>query len=370
VLVLFDDAVRPASGIAAISNRTRESVLAGKPRVESAGRRLVIGLKKPLPRGDYTVRWRVRSDDGHTLAGVLAFRVGTGTGRPAAALSADSGPSGTDVLRRWLLLLGIALASGGLAFDYLVRLPALRDSGEPRAEPPEDEPGLATTLVVSGFLLALLGLGGNLHGALDTRYDRVNAVGAIAALVGAVLLAVAWVDRRARPLALVPALVLLFVPALRGHALDPGHSRPLSVGADLVHLAAASVWIGGLVQLLVSSPAAVRPRFELLARRFSAVAGAAVAAVALSGLIRALTELTAVDQLWSTGYGRAILVKTAIFAPLVGLGWVNRSRLLPVLERSAAAITRLRVNVAVEVVLLVGLLVAVAVLTALQPGRL
>lgn len=367
VRLLFDDAVRPASGIAAIANRTRASIVRGEPRVEG-GRRLVVALRPRLPRGDYTVRWRVRSDDGHTLAGVVAFRVGSGGNRPVAALSADSGPSGRDVLQRWLLVLGIALAAGGLAFHYLVWRPAIEEpeeDGRPRAG---DDSGLAGTIVVSGFLLALVGLG-LLQGGVETRFDRANALGAVAALVGAVLVAISAFDQRARPFALVPALVLLAVPALRGHALDPGHSRVLAATVDVVHLAAASVWIGGLVQLL-ATPMAGGAHRERVARRFSAVALIAVAVVGVTGVLRALSELSAVDELWDTGYGRALVAKTAIFAPLVGLGWLNRARLVPALARSSGALARFRLNLGAEAALLLGLLAVVGVLTALRPGRL
>jgi copper resistance protein D len=83
--------------------------------------------------------------------------------------------------------------------------------------------------------------------------------------------------------------------------------------------------------------------------------------IALSGVGRAVVELTAVSQLWSTGYGRAILVKSALFAGLVALGWLSRGRL-----GSAAPLRR---SVSGELALLAVLLGAVAVLTALRPGR-
>ena len=43
-------------------------------------------------------------------------------------------------------------------------------------------------------------------------------------------------------------LALLPLPSVGGHALDPGRPR-VEVGVDLLHLAAAAVWTGGLVQL-------------------------------------------------------------------------------------------------------------------------
>jgi hypothetical protein len=102
--------------------------------------------------------------------------------------------------------------------------------------------------------------------------------------------------------------------------------------------------------------------------RLSAVALGSVAVLALTGLVRALSELSAVSQLWSTGYGRALLVKTALLAGLVGLGWLNRSRLVPRIDvgRVAGALRR---NAIAELVLLAGVVVAVAFLTDLAPGR-
>jgi len=55
-------------------------------------------------------------------------------------------------------------------------------------------------------------------------------------------------------------------------------------------------------------------------------------------------------------------VKTAIFVPLVGVGWLNRTVLMKVFGR-------LRRSARVEVAAIVGIVVAVAVLTELAPGR-
>jgi hypothetical protein len=83
--------------------------------------------------------------------------------------------------------------------------------------------------------------------------------------------------------------------------------------------------------------------------------------IALSGLGRALVELTGVSQLWSTGYGRAILVKSALLVALIVLGWLSRRRL--------GSATRLLRSVSTELVLVALVIGAVAVLTALRPGR-
>jgi copper transport protein len=91
------------------------------------------------------------------------------------------------------------------------------------------------------------------------------------------------------------------------------------------------------------------------------VAVAAVVLVAATGLARALTELGGISELWSTSYGRALLVKTALFVPLLAVGRLSRS----LLEERSPLLAR---SIAVEVVAITAIVVVVAVLTQLRPG--
>ena len=145
----------------------------------------------------------------------------------------------------------------------------------------------------------------------------------------------------------------LVTVTLAGHAWT-APDRWVAVAADLAHLGAVAVWTGGLLALLVALPAleggAERAR---LATRFSAVALAAVAVVAVSGAVSGWQQVRTLDALGSTAYGRLLLAKVAGFAVLVVLGWLNRSRLVPLVERTVAPLTRsLRVEVAVAAVVL------------------
>jgi copper transport protein len=57
----------------------------------------------------------------------------------------------------------------------------------------------------------------------------------------------------------------------------------------------------------------------------------------VGGILQALLELSAVDDLVDTAYGRAIVVKSVLVALLLGAGWRNRQRTLPALSRAADA---------------------------------
>jgi len=90
VTIRFDEPVRALSGTTVVANSGKRPVVAGKPRTH--GRVLAIPLRK-LGDGDYTVRWRVLSDDGHTVQGVFPFAVGAGRAPPSAIARSRKPPS-------------------------------------------------------------------------------------------------------------------------------------------------------------------------------------------------------------------------------------------------------------------------------------
>jgi copper transport protein len=369
VTLVFDDDVHVERGTTVVANAGKKPV-AGKP--QASGRTLVIPLRK-LGDGDYTVRWRVLSNDGHTVQGVFAFAVGAGRAAPSPVLSAGGGLGAATVISRWLFFAGLLVAAGVALFMPLAWGPARRAAGIE-----DDGAGPLWGLVFGGCLLAFLGASGLVphHAAGTTRFGVFIEVAGLLAVIGATLAAIAFVDRRVAWIAFAAAVLLVPMPAAAGHALDRGQWRPLNAVADTLHIGAAALWIGGLLALALAVPRLSRTltdeermRFTgALVPRLSAIALVSVAVIAATGLVRALSELSAVSQLWSTGYGRALVVKTALLLAVVGLGWVNRSRLVPRLAAAGTA-TALRRNVTVELVLLAGVVVGVAFLTDLAPGR-
>ncbi len=342
VRIVFDDTVRVSSGIRAIRN-DGGSVAAGTARM-TGGNTLLIPLRAGLQDGDYTVLWRVLSDDGHTLSGVFAFGVGAGRAPPQAALSADNGPGVQSVVSRFFLFAGLLTAAGAAFFRFVV--------------------GPVTPRVLLGaFLLVFVGVSGVAHDvSVSTRFGSVMAAAAVIAGIGALLAALAPLYSWLEVPAFAAALVLLPAPTLAGHALDRG--RPLLEPlVDFLHLAAASVWLGGLLALgLALAQSSGEP--NVIVRRFSKVALASVVLLGATGVLRAFGELRTVGQVWSTGYGRVLIVKTVLLVALVAIGWFNRYRLIPRLSFDA-----LRRNVAVELTLFAALVAAVALLTDLRPGR-
>jgi hypothetical protein len=121
----------------------------------------------------------------------------------------------------------------------------------------------------------------------------------------------------------------------------------VNVVADVLHVMSAAGWIGVLVGLVVVRGADLR--------RASALALGSVALLGVTGVTRAVYELTGVAQVWDTSYGRTLLVKTGLLFLALVLGWLLRRRA----QRRAA----------VELVLVAAIVVAVSVLVELRPGR-
>ena len=260
----------------------------------------------------------------------------------------------SDILLRSLYYLGV-LAGGGFAVFALL---ARRIVGPALQRP-------LVHLVFFALLLAFLGGSGILHSAPPgTRFALVMKIALTVSLAGGAAAALAPTLPRLLPVAYAAALALLAAPTLSGHALDRGQPRVLSVIVDLGHMASAAVWFGGLISIVYAVPRATDDdaRRRAAVARFSKAALISVIVLGASGLARALTELSAVSQLWSTSYGRALLVKTAIFVPLLGIGWLNRALLMRVFAR-------VRRSARIEVIAIVGIVVAVAILTELAPGR-
>ena len=350
IRVIFDDAVRIGSGNAAVANATGKSVLAGAVTVR--GRVLSLPLRADLGEGDYTIRWSIASDDGHLEQGLIAFGVGSGRSPPRPALSAGGATHWNDLFFRTLYYFGILLGGGAVAFEFLVR----SLGGDMRR--------LFARLLFPAMALTVLG-GTELIAASvsGTRFAFVVEVAVLIALVGCVASCAALVYRPISWVAESCAIALIAAPTLAGHALDRGQPRAFAVPADLAHVAAASVWLGGLASIVfvlaeLSQDPEVRSR---ALRRFSVVAFAVVAVLVLSGIGRAVTELGAFSQVWSSSYGRTIVVKSILLVPLLGLGWLNRTLL-------RNAVERLRRSAQVESALLFAVVVAVGLLTQLPPG--
>ena len=163
-----------------------------------------------------------------------------------------------------------------------------------------------------------------------------------------VMLWVGWLlgkrklDSRAVPIfMLVGAVLIALTRSASGHGADAG-DLSLPELMDWLHLLAASLWSGGMVAFTaVIFPTWFRygeQHVKLIAdmaRRFSGLAGIALAAVLLSGLYNSWIEVRTLSALWTTSYGNILSIKLLLVLVLVILGASNRYLSVPLLKRLA-----------------------------------
>ena len=286
-----------------------------------------------------------------------------------ATLLLLAGPTDRPTARRWE---SWTLAAGGVLVlvalvTALVTVAAQTAVLESRAGAALEPVALSRLLtqtqggivwLVRGGLLILLGAFLALRAEIRDRADWRAARGQIA-LLGTLALG-------------------LVAGASHAAAAEPGTAA--AIAADVVHLAAAGVWIGGLPALAVllwlagrAAGADARPYAVLAARRFSRTALALVSALVLSGLWSTWVQVGSVAGLLGTRHGRLLLVKLLAFAAMLVLAALNR-RLMPALAGDAAtvgrpAMRRLSRFVAAEAALALFVLAVVAAMTVTPPAR-
>ena len=342
IVLSFDQAVTVLPGSIDVLRPDGKN-LAAPARVN--GRALSARVPR-LPTGPYTVRWKAVSNDGHVVSGVYTFGVRVAAPPPTLAVGAQ-GPTTTEHLVRWAFFLALALLVGGIGFRLLVA---------PRTLPPRAERrffivagiGVIATLEVAivAFLLRAedalqLPFGRFLYGDLSpisggTRFGKAFIAMTLGFALVAAFLFLAWLsDRRAL---LWPAFVLGLAFAsglsLSGHATESGTLAEL---ADWIHLSAATLWAGGLIQLgFVVWPAAPELRRAAFLR-FSRLATVLIAVILSAGVYLSIARLPHLHDLWTAGYGRVLLVKLSLVCVALLWGALHHFVVRPALERGAAA---------------------------------
>jgi copper transport protein len=377
----------------------------------------VVPLRGPLVPDSYTVRFRVVSADSHAETGAYVFAVGDAPlGSPILAGSRGlSDGSPLAVGARAAEFAALMLLLGLIGFRVLVWAPAVAATALLR--PAEREralrdgrrsfwrafwaltavAGVAEALVLAaksavvfhtGLITAILHPGDAYRLVAASRFgDSLGARGAALLVLVAAGFAV-WNAESARvpptaregPLALpaAPCVAALTLLAAQGHA-SQAPLAPLSVAVDAIHLTAVSLWIGGLpwlAALLLAAPRALPDAGRTVATgvlaRFSRVAVWSVAAIAVTGLARTAGELASPEQLLTTGYGRSLLLKTSLLAPVLVLARRNRRFVARIAAGVTPSAARLRVvarSVQAELAIAMAIVVVAAVLVAQVPGR-
>ncbi|HLZ73027.1 MAG TPA: CopD family protein [Dehalococcoidia bacterium] len=333
---------------------------------------MTVGVN-PLSPGFYTIAWTtVSAVDGHRLDGTFPITVlnadgSNPAGTPPAATGGGGGAtgiSGFDSALRWLLLLGLIGITGGFGFAALVLYPAA--DGLPPADRRLGQ-GFAlwllgavvpaAALVAAIVNLAALLRQAELNGSLSQLGSLLSARSGTYWIIRETLIVaaavIAWLlaRRERRPagpaafgglgLGLLVGFGATLTMSLTSHAAA-GRGALWAAGSDFLHLSGVGLWLGSLVQLpaiLVirrGFEGAARTRFLGRAlRNFSTMAVLCVGLVLLTGTFNALVQLDSWGSFTDTVYGRTLLIKLIVLAPLLGFGLLNALLIARRFERKA-----------------------------------
>ena len=170
-------------------------------------------------------------------------------------------------------------------------------------------------------------------------------------------------------------IYLLLISLTSHNAATPADIRWFAITTDIVHVVAATTWVGGVAYLLVASGHAIRSddqpsRTALLqyATRFAPLAIFATTILVASGIVSSLMQVTIPEAL-NTPYGRVLVAKIILLAILITLA-IRNNRSVARSTRSGIASTRsLRRYITLELAVAFAVLLATASLASMEPAR-
>ena len=377
VSVRFDQGVKALPNSIVVQSSSG-AVVSGVTRNDADPHVMSTPLRS-LPRGAYTVRWHAVSSDGHVVSGVWTFGVGVPAPPPTEAYGA-SGPTRTEHIVRWAYFLALMLLIGGLGFRLLI----VRGPLPPRAESRFYKvTGIGVVAVLEVGIVAFLlraedalqlPFGRLLYGDLSpvaggTRFGAAFIAMTLGFSLVAAALFLAWLLERRVLLWVAFALALGFASglSLSGHSAADAGSSWKSELADWVHLSAACLWLGGLVQLaLVVWPLAPELRRQAFLR-YARLAPVLIAVLVAAGVYLSILRLPQFSDLWTQDYGHVLLVK--LFLVSVALTWGGLHHMFgrPLVERGHPLANKLSRSLLGEASVGMAVLLAAAVLVDSKP---
>lgn len=377
IALFFNESVDTVFGRVRILDSAGDVIQTIKPIRDAANHSVVRAPISTLAAGTYVVVWRVASADSHPVQGSFAFQIGNKSTDISAitqyqVLERHGLASLFDVIR-WVTYLGIVLLIGGIGLLQAVRTDRL----SPRS----------TLALMGGWAFAALGTleglvaygphvsGYKIYKAVDlsllsetltTQYGKMQLLrlmmmlGLIGTLIVVIQFRGTWWWKLCAWTSLVGVTLTL---SLAGH---PVTTNPvaLSVGLDMVHMLAVSLWVGPLLIIvydrnmwLASDESTSAPSL----RWFSRTAGFAVPVIVLTGVIQAWLMLDGLGEILDSRYGRTLIVKVCIVIVLIALGAVSRVAMQR--EQSGS----LRQSMGVEVLFGLIILALTSTLVAMPP---
>lgn len=337
VEITFNERLDSGGAKLLVLNESMRNLAKGKPEAINEGKGIRIALPK-LGEGHYTVSYSVISADGHPISGAYVFTVGNPNPLPNAGQldphqqvghSHNHGGGGLDrqtfllYAARILYYAGL-LAVAGLALWGLAgqSSPVFKDVYA-RTLGLAGKFALIATMTYVFFSLQDLGQGEPISewGRIltETTIGKLYIAELLLAIAAPLLPSIGVFPRIAW------AAIALLVEAWSGHAAA---FNPIAytVGLDMAHLVAASLWSAGLV-LLLAIWNKERPEAGRFALLFSKWALISFIALWITGILSTLNFLPSLEYLKYTSWGKWLIAKAAISLLVAITAFLIRRRL-------------------------------------------
>ena len=422
VIIWFTEPIEPAFSSIKVLSASGEDVTAGATQFDATEPTAMWVPLATLENGTFTVVWRnVSSVDGHKVTGSFLFAIGEPLGA-ANQLAVEEQPllqSPVDPIIRWLIYIGVAVFAGGLFLEIAIATRVAR-SDEQLAVLEFAQSASTRFAVVALWAIVVVLVAQIAQLALQTAIAFDNASAAVdparvidvvsqsdwgrfwswrftAAVLAAVTIILArhsrQVFRRSSnddeldelPLvtetpwgiaAIAFGGVYVLLIALTSHnAATPGDIRLFAIATDLIHIVAATIWVGGIAYLVVASLHAIRSgdassRTAILqfASGFSPLAILVTTVLVASGVVSSLMQVTVLEAL-NSPYGIVLCAKIIIIIVLIAIATKN-NRSVAKSKRTGSFDTRnLTRYISVELGIAFTVLLATAGLASLEPAR-
>jgi copper transport protein len=320
----------------------------------------VIELEEDLSTGTYTIKW-FATIGGKSRLGTIYFAVnevssivspkGMVKGQPFSSI-------GLLNVSKWLVYLGLLILFGGAWFYQTIA----KQKGN--IERWRKVSLFLYGLSISGLLLLLFQRWSQSSQMPFAEFISLPFVW-IPMLQIILLSAGYWLTKGKFQLLLFALTVFLW--AFTGHAAQPRYGGSLGIGIDALHLFGVSVWMGGLLALLIMTPKE-NPLIWLkeTGKSYSKWALVSIMVIILTGIWMTINYVPTFtfESLFNSEWGKMIWIKAVLLLGIIFLGYLQR-RFLQRLSEKLLSLFSIRSRT--ELVIGVLILFAAAILVNLSP---
>lgn len=326
--------------------------------------------------GQYIFSYRVLSSDAHPISGSIGFAIGD-MPAPEAGIPAATDPVLEAVIRivRTVFLLSVLGVTGLALYPILFLLPAGLDRPRRRAMLISGATALLSVMLGLGLWGVLLAEGTlpDLFSSDAWTLANNSTLARSTALITLGMGIVLWAatntaSRLMNWVAAGGALLGIIGMISSGHAA--GNASLLLTPVFLLHILMAGIWFGALWLLYAMTGGGTETiTLAETLRQFSSRATVLVIVLLICAGILGWHQLDAMPSfLFTTDYGRWLLLKLALVIGVLVLAALNRWRHTPALEREGKS-GPLRKSIRSEIILMGFILAVTTVLASTPPPQ-